>query len=236
MMIYFVSFGSNYKYEEQSYQVMRDLCSVYRKSFYRIFTVADIPGDINEYAKRYRRGYGYWIWKPWLVRQVLGTLATNDIVLYFDGRCGVARKGSGVGWLNEFAEKPEFDIAAWQMDYVERHWTTGDLLDRISGDNRVADGATGQFAATFHAWRVNARTLRFASLWLDFMARNPGLCRDEPSRLPNDPEFRENRHDQSVFSLMLKSLERRRDLNVLTLSNPRIYSDNLLSHQKRHPT
>jgi len=235
-MIYFISFGSDRRYEELSCQIIRDLSSVYRQSFSRIFTADDLPASFIDYASRYRRGFGYWIWKPWIVRRTLGILRPNDVVLYCDGRCGMANKGGTIRWFDEFLQRTEFDVAAWQMRFVEKHWTTADLLSRVSSQYTAAARETGQFAATFHAWRVNGRSMRLASLWLEFMARNPALCRDEPSRLPNDAEFKENRHDQSVFSLTLKSLRASNELSVLTFNNSHIYSDNLLPHQKQHPS
>ena len=37
------------------------------------------------------------------------------------------------------------------------------------------------------------------------MEKNYDLCRDEPSKTTNHESFVENRHDQSVFSLTVKS-------------------------------
>lgn len=234
-MLLFISFGSNYKYEQLSYQVVRELAFVYKKSFYRIFTPSDLPASFVEYARRYPRGYGYWIWKPWIIRQVLNALNPADVVLYVDGRSGLVQRGRGVGWLNEFIQKPEFDLVAWQMDHIEKLWTTADLISLISGEDSKVAADSGQYAATFHAWRPSANSKRFADLWLDFLVKNPTLCRDESSGLTNDPAFKENRHDQSVFSLLLKELQKNSRLNVLSLTNNNLYADNLLPHRKKHP-
>jgi len=40
--------------------------------------------------------------------------------------------------------------------------------------------------------------------WLDTMVNHFDLVNDSPSKLPNHPAFIENRHDQSVFSLLCK--------------------------------
>ena len=41
---------------------------------------------------------------------------------------------------------------------------------------------TGQFAATFHAWRKNIRSLNFLDEWLNFLLENREICRDEVSQ------------------------------------------------------
>ena len=234
-MIYFVSFGSDGAYEELSYQVLRGLSVGYPQSFYRIYTASDLPRALNEYAQTYRRGYGYWTWKPWIVLRTLNMLVDGDILLYVDGRCDLVEFGKPIRWLNEFVESVQFDLAAWQMGYVEKHWTTQDLISRIAGKDHREVAETGQLAATFHAWRVNKRARKLAEHWLNFLIHNPSLCRDNPSLIPNDSNFKENRHDQSVFSLLVKVLQRRSLLSVSSLNESQIRSDNLLPHRKKHP-
>ena len=82
---------------------------------------------------------------------------------------------------------------------------------------------------------VRMRARKLAEHWLNFLIHNPSLCRDNPSLIPNDSNFKENRHDQSVFSLLVKVLQRRSLLSVSSLNDNQIRSDNLLPHRKKHP-
>ena len=48
------------------------------------------------------------------------------------------------------------------------------------------------------------KCIDFVNKWYDVMTNHFHLCTDEPSSLPNHPNFKENRHDQSVFSMLSK--------------------------------
>ena len=65
------------------------------------------------------------------------------------------------------------------------------------------------------------------------------LCRDEtlfnPTKLPNHPDFKENRYDQSVFSLQLKNWLKTDSINLMLLSTAELKQDNLRIHKYSHP-
>jgi hypothetical protein len=67
------------------------------------------------------------------------------------------------------------------------------------------------------------------------MTAHPHLCRDEPPVLPNQADFRENRHDQSVFSLLLKMHARQGRISLLTLDQGAYEAGNLHAHRHSHP-
>lgn len=48
------------------------------------------------------------------------------------------------------------------------------------------------------------KTIQIIQEWLEVFYKHFELIDDSPSRIPNLPEFRENRHDQSVWSVLNK--------------------------------
>ena len=65
----------------------------------------------------------------------------------------------------------------------------------LFGDERQHVGGIFLIAKT-------PRNERFVADWLR-LCEDPQLVTDLPSRLPNHAEFQENRHDQSIYSLLI---------------------------------
>jgi hypothetical protein len=232
--IYAISFGSDRQYEIFAYDLLRELSLSYPSISFKIFTRDHLPPPVSSKAAEFKTGFGYFVWKPWVVSTAISQLNDGDILLYVDGRSGLRNPGQPIKWLDAFVQDTRCDLAAWQMSHLESLWSTGDLIDSLEMSDEAAL-QVGQYAATFHAWRINERTRGLAESWYQFMMDNFQLCRNEPSLRPNHAEFRENRHDQSVFSLMLKRKALDGHLNVMTLAEPTVLADNLRPHRKRHP-
>ena len=236
MKLKIISFGSNDEYINLADKTVQSVNNLYSKSETKVFKTKDLPDEINNYAKSHSKGYGYWAWKPYIVQKALSTLNENDILLYVDGRSGLRKTGKPIRWLDNFILENKFDIAIWQMVHKEMSWTNGDIVSAFNLDLNSELLKTGQFAATFHAWRKNIRSLNFLDEWLNFLLDNREICRDEDSKKLNHKKFIENRHDQSVFSLMIKTKISRNDLLFFKImQSKKIFNDNLWPHLKNHP-
>jgi hypothetical protein len=235
-MIYITSFGSDRNYEYLSYDVVSSLSVSYPASLYKIYSRHNLPQWINEYAHLFKRGYGYWTWKPWILCDMLKIINDSDILIYIDGRCEVPNLGQSVKWLDKFLETPHTDITAWQLPHIEQHWSTSDLIFALGANNNNHILNSGQFSAGFFALRVGKPTKKLMEIWLRTMQNFPYLTRDEQSLIPNHLNFVEQRHDQSVFSILLKTMIAREKITSVILNNNDIYSDNLRPHAREHPT
>ena len=236
MKLKIISFGSNDEYINLAEKTVQSVKNLYSKSETKVFKPKNLPDEINNYAKSYSKGYGYWIWKPYIIKKALSTVNENDILLYVDGRSGLRKTGKPIRWLDDFIIENQFDIASWQMIHEEMSWTNGDIISAFNLDFNSELLKTGQFSATFHAWRKNIRSLNFLNEWLSFLQENSEICRDENLKKFNHKKFIENRHDQSVFSLMIKTKISKNDSTAFKiLQYKKVLNDNLLPHQKNHP-
>lgn len=113
---------------------------------------------------------------------------------------------------------------------LEHAWTRADLMAKffLSVDSYPA--SSYQFSANFFALRVNVKTRHFLRHWNGFMQTHFNLCTDAPSRLRNHPSFQENRYDQSIFSLLLKTLYPN-DINLHIIHS----TEPIHVHAKGHP-
>ena len=236
MNLKIISFGSNDKYINLAEKTVQSVKNLYLKSETKVFKPKDLPDLINNYAESYSKGYGYWIWKPYIIKEALRKISKNDILLYLDGRSGLRKTGKPIKWLDDFIIENQFDIACWQTVHKEMSWTNGDLISAFNLELNSESVKTGQFAATFHAWRKNIRSLCFSNEWLNFLLQNREICRDDNSKKINHKKFIENRHDQSVFSLIVKTKISKNDsTSFKIMQSKKILNDNLRPHLKNHP-
>ena len=236
MNLKIISFGSDDEYIRLAEKTVKSIKNLYSKATIQVFSDKNIPRKMNDYAETYKRGYGYWIWKPFIIKESLEKLKEGEILLYVDGRSGLKKSGKPIKWLDYFMQESKLDIACWQMVHKEMHWTNGDIISAFKLNLNSELLKTGQFATTFHAYRKNKKTLNFVNEWLNFLKNNLAICRDEQSINLNHRKFMENRHDQSVFSLLIKTKIKKNDsITFHILQSRKILNDNLLPHLKNHP-
>ena len=151
------------------------------------------------------RGFGFYSWKPQVIRQSLRALPDGSLLVYVDG--GSHLNSAGEGRFKDYLEQchsSESGILAFQTHWTERHWTKGDLLDHFAVRDNPLVTETGQVQAGFLLLRNTPKTRAFVDSWAKVFWDNFSLVDDTPSRSPNLEGFIEHRHDQSIFSLLAK--------------------------------
>ena len=148
------------------------------------------------------RGFGYWIWKPQIILQALSQLNDGDLLWYLDCGCHINPKGEArFHEYNKMVnESPTENLGFCLAIHKEKTWTKGDLLKMYPGHNESSQMISGIFCI-----KKSAKTVALVQEWADVMLANPKHNDDSPSITPNDPSFREHRHDQSSFSLIRKT-------------------------------
>jgi hypothetical protein len=153
------------------------------------------------------RGYGYWVWKPYLILQTLNKLNDGDVLLYADTGCTLNKEGKTR--LYEYVDivsKSKSGILASQLLDInkEKYFTKTDLFDyfNVMYNDKVVE--TPQVAATIILLRKDTNTIGFLNEWYKVYTDNFWLVDDTESNIPNAIEFVEHRHDQSVFSILCK--------------------------------
>ena len=166
-----------------------------------------------------KRGYGYWYWKPYLIKELMNKINDNDIIHYMDVGCHIIKnkKNKFDEYLNflikkgnwilpfqyYFNKKKEFN----EFSFPERQeykFTKSDLIDYFNFSNSKEITDTPQFWAGNIFIKKNKKSKQFLSEWIKIMHNNINLIDDSNSKINNHEDFIENRHDQSVFSLLCK--------------------------------
>ena len=166
------------------------------------------------------RGFGYWIWKPLVILKAMEQMGEGDLAIYVDAGChlnaaGVARLSdyfaaveSSPEGIVGFQNNPPSDFLVWDGRplplYPDCQWAKGDLLDFFEVRENPAITQTPIFGAGVILLRKCEAAVEFLWTWFSIMSEHINLVDDSPSETPNHPWFIENRHDQSVFSIMAK--------------------------------
>ena len=204
MKTHFLSFGNGFRFLGSRRRLAADAS---RMEAFDDIVVADgrwLGEDFwrqrGHLVDRYKRGYGLWSWKPYLIMKRLEAVADGDLLMYADVGCSLNHEGrarlleyferarSGPGWFG-------FSLPC----NPEGRWTKRAMLRAYGQDVPEARLRT-QLASGIHFLRACEATRAFAARWYEACGRdaetNDELSADE------HPEFIAHRHDQSAFSLL----------------------------------
>lgn len=170
----------------------------------------------GKYMHPYARGYGYWVWKPYFILDALNRLEDGDVLLYTDLGCFFNPEGrkrlleyydiidkSESGMLGVRSQENSYNGMPEVLRF-ENEWTKGDIFDYFGVRNDRSYTHTTQFESTVIFFKKSPKAMQFVRDWYQAYVDNYDLATDEPSKSPNFPEFTENRHDQSIYSILAK--------------------------------
>lgn len=176
----------------------------------RVYHPEDLYTDFQEnygaYCRETQRGGGFWIWKPQIILQELERLRDGDILLYLD--IGFTLNPSGGKKMTQtlalMADNSKPPVMAYQTPFIESAWCKQDLLHFMGCQGREDLLCTGQVACGALYIRVEEKSRKLIQEWAGVLKGGIQLWDDSPSRREECAGFREHRHDQSIFSLLMK--------------------------------
>jgi hypothetical protein len=171
-------------------------------------TDADLKSDTDfwnkhgKFIESNKRGYGYWLWKSYIVLNHLKTINEGEILLYCDSGCtfnihGITRMREYISMLNN----SNLDVVSFQTEHIEHKLTKNDVFVKLNTPEH--DKLTGMYIATSFLLKKSEKTIRMIEEWYN-LASQYNLINDTPSITPNHTTFVEHRHDQSILSLIFK--------------------------------
>lgn len=162
----------------------------------------------DEFKKRNKkildipRGGGYWLWKPYIILDMLNKIEDGDFLVYMDS--GAKFIKSPLNFLRMINHK---GILTTRMVHLQGKWTKGDCFQLVNKNNSDDFRYEYQIQGTYLFFRKCKFSVDFVKNWLN-LCETDTLITDEPNKLKeNFPEFIEHRHDQSILSLMVYNLD-----------------------------
>lgn len=149
-----------------------------------------------------KRGNGYWLWKPYFIKKSLELLNPGDFLFYCDSGSYFIRP---IRPLIEISLSTGQEIIAFELTYMkEKIWTKRDAFILMDCDSPKYS-ESWQRLTSFSLWKKSKFTMDFIDELLSY-SQDERIITDLENQCecPNYPEFKEHRHDQSIFSLLTK--------------------------------
>jgi hypothetical protein len=150
------------------------------------------------------RGYGFWIWKSYLIKTQLTTMKENDILVYCDAGCTINK--NGINRLNEYIDMlnnndNNYGIISFQLEFQEGQYTKKAIFDYFHTEEHIK--MLPQCLGGILLIRKNSHSMNIIDKWYE-ASMNHGLI-DTTLSSNESPHFIENRNDQSLLSVIVNT-------------------------------
>ena len=156
----------------------------------------------GDFIKNNSRGYGYWIWKPYLIQQKLNKLNYGDILVYTDAGCEINPKGKQrfYEYIDMIDKDPkQYGLLTFQTPHLEKYYSKLAIFDWFKIDDEEIKNS-GQCVGSIQIIKKTEHSLNVINKWVENMHYE--LINDN---LFNEIlGFKDNRHDQSIYSILVK--------------------------------
>tara|TARA_B110000967_G_scaffold203765_1_gene245006 strand:- start:6919 stop:11559 length:4641 start_codon:yes stop_codon:yes gene_type:complete len=148
-------------------------------------------------------GYGYWLWKPYIVKKQLEKMKDNEILCYIDAGCVLNNSPTAINRFKQYinlVKNNEYGLLSFELPGKECEWTKMDTIHYLNANNIMN---TNQLVGGIFIIRKTERNINMVNKWYETCC-NYQLIDETPSTITNDSSFKEHRHDQSVWSIIRK--------------------------------
>jgi hypothetical protein len=158
----------------------------------------DFKNEFNDILKQ-PRGGGYWIWKFDIIKQQLTKINKNDILIYLDAGCSININGKKRFYeYIEMLNNSDKGIISFQLPHLEICYTIKELLQHFDIDEPK------QFMATILIMKNTEKMMKIIDECINILRKDHLLVTDHYNKIGQCKEFKDNRHDQSILSLVRK--------------------------------
>jgi hypothetical protein len=182
----------------------------------------------NDFKKKFKdklilgsKGYGYWCWKPEIIMNILDKIENGDCLLYIDAGCYLNIHGKkrlleyfnllklqDKGVIAFQAVEPNKENSNLKYDgrklrnLKNYKWIKGDTLDyfNVRDNNFIINSQ--EIAGGIFLIKKCEKSIAIIKEWKKIIHTRFDLITDAPSTSPNLPGFIENRHDQTIWTLL----------------------------------
>ena len=155
----------------------------------------------SKFINNNKKGYGYWLWKPYIILKTMEMLKDGDIIMYIDSGCEIDSNNS-INIKKYFNYVVNDYIIMTSTYLTEKEWNKMDLILKLNmNEDKYLN--TFQYQAGILLIYVYNTTRKLINEWYN-IACDYHMIDDSPSINKNLNKFIEHRHDQSIFSLLIK--------------------------------
>lgn len=209
MKFHFITYG-DINFEKSKKRILKEA-----KEFNEFKTIKGYgPEDLSEdFKEKYKdilsmsRGGGYWIWKFYIINDYLKNINENDYLVYLDAGCTINKYGKKrfYEYINKLENSENnYGILSFQMYHIEYMYTTKEIFNYFDVNSDSDIFKSGQYMATALIMKKNKHLINLLEIYEKCLYDNQFLITDKYNNENQHTHFKDNRHDQSLFSIIRK--------------------------------
>ena len=154
-------------------------------------------------------GGGYWLWKYKILKDTLEQLPENDILVYCDAGASInylpKAKDRFQEYIDILCDKNTSHLRMeCEPQYIEKNWTTREIFDYFNVDINSSIANSTQLQAGHMFFKKCTETIEYFNDYEEIITKDKHLITDYYDSNQVHKGFIENRHDQSLFSVLSK--------------------------------
>jgi hypothetical protein len=212
--IHFITYG-NHRFRESKNRLLKEALD-----FGAFKTITGYGPEFmsREFIEKFKnilslpRGGGYWIWRPILLLQKLNEINDGEYLVYLDAGCKLNPYGKKrfYEYIDMF-KNSDYGIISFPMTgklgpgNLEREnvWTNTEIFKYFNVPINGEFGNSGQYLGGILVMKKNQHLLKIINLLIKALYDDPLMYTDHYTQNQH-LQFKENRHEQSLFSLLRK--------------------------------
>jgi len=214
-MTHFISFGGP---TSIYYRALNRICTEANKT--KIFdtvtgyTDLDLKKDKKfwkehgKFISSNRRGYGYYLWKPYLILKRLSEIKDGELLFYTDAGSEFNPKTSNKFMIKRFNEVRKTKKLMGIFTCPEKNFNKIDLVKYFGYENSPFFLKSQQHAAGAVLMMKTPEIIKFMTEWYELGYKDNYHFIDDSKSFEKETEyFKKHRHDQSIYSLLTKKYD-----------------------------
>ena len=165
---------------------------------------------LNEKILSVPRGNGLWLWKPYIIHKTLLNLNDGDYLIYTDSGTIYYRNVRG---LIKQLEAAKQELMLFDLSCIEVNWTKQAIFDYLQCNHENYKFSNHRMA-TILVLKKTEKVINFIAEWLETASKYELISNETDDTHSESPFLIENKHDQSILSMISKKL------NIRAFSDP----------------
>lgn len=206
--ITFITYGTN-GYEGAKNRIKKEALEFGMFKSINAYSACDIDQQfLHKYSEilGQPRGNGYWLWKLYFVQKILREIEYGDYIVYCDAGCTINK--AGINRFKEYLKILDDDptnrgIISFQMCFPEEQYTTSQIFSALNVTSQEVKHS-GQYIATILIIKKSPNVISILEDFFRVVDSDHKLITDYYNSVNQSKSFVDNRHDQSILSVIRK--------------------------------
>lgn len=206
MKIHFITYGTD-NYKETIDRLLQQARNFGCFDTINSYGPADLPEDFKDSHSKIlniKKGGGYWIWRSMIFKKVIDSINDNDIIIFLDAGCTINIHGKNrfFEYIDKINSSRCGILSFPVVNHNEKYWTIKEIFNHYHMQIDDSEQLCGGIIIV----KKNNHGKQFIDEFVKITISNPELFTDNYNYTDQIEGFIENRHDQSISSIIRKKI------------------------------